>query len=142
MGRKASAGSMLIWGALGAGLGLAAGFALGEWVGDVNRPRLRRAARRLAEPAAPRLTAAAGARAANVVLGSEPSLRDYQLEACAVSPGVVELRGWVPSRAARTLAGRLVRGVPGIDSVTNSILVRGEDDFRPATADDAADQSA
>lgn len=142
MGRTASAGSMIFWGALGAGLGLAAGFALGEWVGEVNRPRLRRVARRLAEPPAPRLTASAGARAATVVLGNEPSLRDFRLEACAVSPGVVELRGWVASRPARSLAARVVSRVPGIDSVINSILVRGEDDLRPATSDDAADQSA
>ncbi|HUF35142.1 MAG TPA: BON domain-containing protein, partial [Gemmatimonadales bacterium] len=59
-----------------------------------------------------------------------------------VARGVVELRGWVPGRAARTLAGRTALAVPGIESVINSILVRGEDDQSPPGRPRAADQSA
>jgi hypothetical protein len=54
----------------------------------------------------------------------------------------VELRGWVPTRAVRAVAGRTALAVPGIESIINSLLVRGEDDLtRPEDAR-ATDQSA
>jgi hypothetical protein len=121
---------ILLWAVLGAGAGLAAGAALSEYLGDVNRRRLRRAADRLQTPRARRLSAAAGARAAQAALEAQSTLRDLGLEALAVAKGVVELRGWVPTRAARTHAARIVGALPGIDHVVNSILVRGEDDRR------------
>jgi osmotically-inducible protein OsmY len=46
-----------------------------------------------------------------------------------VSARTVELHGWVASRAERTLAARVARGVPGLDTIINCILVHGEDDF-------------
>ena len=52
-----------------------------------------------------------------------------------MAAAAVELRGWVPTRAARALAARVACAVPGIERVINSILVRGEDDAgspRPA----------
>ncbi|MBA2628396.1 MAG: BON domain-containing protein [Gemmatimonadales bacterium] len=58
-------------------------------------------------------------------------MRGLGLEAVAIARGNVELRGWVSSRATRALAARVVRAVPGIDTVTNNILVRGEDDLTP-----------
>ena len=33
------------------------------------------------------------------------------------------------SRATRAMAARVARGVPGVESVINNILVRGEDDL-------------
>jgi osmotically-inducible protein OsmY len=59
-----------------------------------------------------------------------------------VGRGAVELRGWVPSRSVRTIAGRTALAVPGIESVINSILVRGEDDRSSPDRPRAADQSA
>jgi hypothetical protein len=54
----------------------------------------------------------------------------------------VALRGWVPTRALRAFAGRTALAVPGIESIINSLLVRGEDDLtRPEDAR-ATDQSA
>lgn len=127
--QRLSAGEILGWSALGVGLGVLAGFALGEWLGDVNRGRVRRvvrdrrsgAVRAVARPAET-------ARAAQAALDAQPDLAELGLETLAVSSGAVELRGWVPNRAARTLAGRVVAEVPGVDTVINSILVRGEDD--------------
>jgi hypothetical protein len=127
--------------ALGVGAGLVAAFVLSEWVGDVNRVRVGRVARRLRETPPARLTIAASARAVEVALQAEPRLTGVRVEALPVSRGVVELRGWVSSRAARTLAGRTALGVPGIESVINSILVHGEDDQPPAGRSQA-DQSA
>lgn len=140
--RPLSGTAMLAWTGLGLSTGLVAGFALSEWLGDVNRRRIRRVARRFQTPApAPALTAAAGVRAAREALEADATLRDVPLEVVAVGRGTVELRGWVPSRAARTRAARLVRGVPGIDNVINSVLVRGEDDRRLGDPD-ATEQPA
>lgn len=134
---------LLGWAALGAAAGVVAGFLLAEWVGGVDRQRLERAARRARErPPRPRLSAAAGARAARAALSGDPELRGFALEANPVACGVVELRGWVPTRAARAHAGRIARAVPGIETVVNSILVRGEDDRSPAGGYLATDQSA
>ena len=139
---RLSAGEVLLWGSLGIATGLVAGVALGGWVGDVNRPRIERAARRLREAAPTRPASPADvARQARAALGAEATLGTLSLDAAAVARGVVELRGWVPSRAARALAARTVRAVPGVESVINSILVRGEDD-RPGRADPAAERPA
>jgi hypothetical protein len=133
---------MLLWAALGTGAGLLAGLGLSAWVGGVSTRRVRRAAARLRETAPPRLTINASAQAVRAALQAEPRLAGLGIQAVPVSRGVVELRGWVPSRIARTLAGRTALAVPGIDSVINSILVRGEDDQSFSEDTRASDQSA
>jgi hypothetical protein len=137
-----SGGEVVLWTALGAGAGLLAAIALSEWVGDVNRGRVRRIADRLREQEPTRLTAAASARAVQVALSAEPRLAGLSIEVRAVSRGAVELRGWVPSRSIRTAAGRTALAVSGIESVINSLLVRGEDDRPSPEQPRAADQSA
>lgn len=137
-----SGAEVLLWTVLGIGTGVVAGFALSEWVGGVNRVRVGRVAQRLREPAPTRLTTAASARAVAVALQAEPRLAPLGLEPLAVARGVVELRGWVPSRPLRTLACRTALAVTGIESVINSILVHGEDDQPPRAPSQAADQSA
>src|SRR5829696_6040094 len=133
---------MILWTGLGLGAGLVAGFALSEWVGGVSRTRVRGVAQRLRQPTRARLTTSASARAAEAALRAEPRLIGTNIETLAIARGVVELRGWVPSRAIRTLACRTALAAPGIDSVINSLLVRGEDDL-PRTEDSrATDQSA
>jgi hypothetical protein len=119
---------IFLWTTLGMGAGLVAGFGLSEWVGGVNRTRFRRAARRLGHPVPARVTLAASARAVEAAIRAEPRLARFTIEVTAVSRGTVELRGWVTDRGSRTLAARVARAVPGVDSVINSILVRGEDD--------------
>ena len=133
---------MVLWAALGAGAGLVAAIALSEWVGEVNSSRVRRIADRLREQEPTRLTAAASARAVQVALNADPRLAGLPIESRAVSRGAVELRGWVPSRSVRTAAGRTALAVPGIESVINSLLVRGEDDRPSPDQPRAADQSA
>jgi osmotically-inducible protein OsmY len=137
-----SGGAVLWWTALGVGSGLLAAIALSEWVGDVNPARVRRAADRLRESGPTRLTASASVRAVEVALRADPRLAGLSIEARGVSRGAVELRGWVPSRSVRTAAGRTALAVPGIESVINSILVRGEDDRPSPDQPRAADQSA
>jgi osmotically-inducible protein OsmY len=133
---------VLLWTTLGVGTGLLTAFALSEWIGDVNRVRMGRAARRLRRTQPMRLTTAASARAVEVALRAEPRLAGLKIDALPVAQGVVELRGWVPNRLARTAAGRTALAVAGIESVINSILVRGEDDLSPAEGPRATDQSA
>jgi BON domain len=137
-----SGGEVVLWATLGAGAGLLASVALSEWIGEVNSGRVRRIAERFREQGPTRLTAAASARAVQVALNAEPRLAGLPIEARAVSRGAVELRGWVPSRGIRTAAGRTALAVPGIESVINSLLVRGEDDRPSPDQPRAADQSA
>ncbi len=119
---------IFLWTSLGVGTGLLAGFALSEWVGGVNPTRFRRAARRLGQSLPARGTPAASARAVEAAIHSEARLAGFVIEVVAVNRGTVELRGWVTDRGSRTLAARIARAVPGVDTVINSILVRGEDD--------------
>jgi hypothetical protein len=136
-----SGAQIVLWTTFGVGTGLLAGFALSEWMGGVTRPRMQRAARRLGQVAHGRLTPAASARAVDAALHAESRLAEFSIEVVAVSRGTVELRGWVTDRAARTLAARVARAVAGIDTIINSILVRGEDDRIPG-GKRVTDQSA
>ena len=80
--------------------------------------------------------------AARGALEQDLELRRLDLEPIAVRPGVVELHGWVPNRALRARAARIASAVPGIESLINCILVRGEDDQGAATGITVTDQSA
>jgi len=133
---------IVLWTTFGVGTGLLAGFALSEWMGGVTRPRMQRVARRLGQAAPVRLTPAASARAVDGALQAEPKLTKFAIEVVPVSRGTVELRGWVTDRAARTLAARVACAVTGIDTVINSILVRGEDDRVIPGGKRVTDQSA
>jgi hypothetical protein len=133
---------ILAWATAGVSAGVAAGFVLGQWMGGVNPDRVRGAARRLREGAPLRLTPAASVRAVEGALQAEPRLTGIAIEVVSFSRGVVELRGWVPTRAARAVAGRAALAAPGIDSVINSLLVHGEDDQAIRKAPRANDQSA
>ena len=137
-----SGAQIVLWTTFGVGTGLLAGFVLSEWMGGVTRPRMQRVARRLGQAAHGRLTPAASARAVDAALHAEPRLAGFSIEVVAVSRGTVELRGWVTDRATRTLAARVARAVAGIDTVINSILVRGEDDRIIPDSKRANDQSA
>jgi hypothetical protein len=136
-----SGAQIVLWTTFGVGTGLLAGFALSEWMGGVTRPRMQRVARRLGQATRGQLTPAASARAVDATLRAEPRLAGFNIEVVAVSRGTVELRGWVADRAARTLAARVARAVAGIETVVNSILVRGEDDRIPG-GKRVTDQSA
>ena len=133
---------VILWTGLGLGAGLVAGFGLSEWIGGISRHRFTGVARRLREPSRTRLTTSASAQAVLAALQAEPRLAGIPVEALPVARGVVELRGWVPTRAARTLAGRTALATPGIESVINSLLVRGEDDVQRTRDARATDQSA
>jgi hypothetical protein len=133
---------ILGWATAGVSAGVAAGFVLGQWMGGVNPDRVRGAARRFREGTPLRLTPAASVRAVEAAFHAEARLTGIAIEVVSFSRGVVELRGWVPTRAARAVAGRAALAAPGIDSVINSLLVHGEDDQAVRKAPRANDQSA
>ncbi len=144
MRHRPSASELLAWSLVGAAAGLAAGFALGEWFGPMNRQRLvgRLGANDAGAdrgPAPSSITETT--RRAEAALAQDATLRGLRLTPIAVSPGVVELHGWVSSRAERAHAARTLAAAPGIESLVNCLLVRGEDDT-PDTAPDLADQPA
>jgi BON domain len=139
---RLSGTQVFLWTTFGVGTGLVAGFALSEWVGGVNQTRVRRVAKSLGQTEPAHHTSAAAARAVETALGAEPRLGGCALEVVPISRRSVELRGWVGDRAARTTAARVAGAVPGIETVINSILVRGEDDRVVPDDKRVTDQSA
>jgi hypothetical protein len=143
MRSRPSASELLAWTLLGAAVGVAAGFVLGEWFGPLTPARAGRVLARARGSVArgPRLKAAETARVARLALEGDAQLSPLHLEPIAVGPGVVELHGWVPTRSLRARATRIVAATPGIDSLVNCLLVHGEDDAAAATLD-VTDQPA
>lgn len=136
--RRQSAGAMetALWALVGAAAGLAAGFALAGWTGRVSGARVRSTARRVTAPlrgTAPRPAGPAGplARAADAALAADLQLAAFELTCRPLGAAGLEVHGWVPSRALRARAARLVQGVEGVEHVVNCLLVRGEDDRDP-----------
>ena len=140
--KRLSGAEIALWTTLGMGTGLLAGFLLSEWIGGVNQTRVRGVAHRIKQRAPVRRSPAASAREVETALQQEPRLTGFTLEVVTINRGTVELRGWVGDRAARTLAARVACAVTGIDTVINSILVRGEDDRIQPGGKRVTDQSA
>lgn len=140
--KRLSGVQVFLWTSFGVGAGLVTGFALSEWMGGVNQTRVKRAAKSLGHTSPVHHTSAASARAVEGALAAEARLSGCALEVVPISRSSVELRGWVGDRAARTLAARVARAVTGVESVVNSILVRGEDDRVIPGGKRVTDQSA
>ena len=117
---------MLACALVGLGAGLATGFVLSEVFGAGGPHRMGRLlGRRWPRIASPAAEAALLARVRGV-LAADPALAAEPIEVCARGRGL-ELRGWVATRAARSLAYRLARASAGFE-VGNHLLVHGEDD--------------
>ena len=129
------------WSIAGFAAGLMAGLILGEWFGPTLprqgalSPFRKPSRRRGMLPTAGKVAAAAQA-----ALAGDPAFAT--LSARAVGPHTVEVTGWVADRAARTRAARLVHSLPAVDTLINSVLVRGEDDQRRFPDLRLTDQSA
>ncbi len=127
MKRGTSLVGLLAWSVGGAALGLAAGLVVSETLGESGPARIRGMVQRRRRPVPARTGQLA--RLVRQALRLDPALARLTLDALAVSARTVELHGWVNTRAERTLAARVARGVPGLDAIINCILVHGEDDF-------------
>jgi hypothetical protein len=141
MSRRPSPSELLAWTLVGAVVGVAAGFALGEWLGPLSRERAGRVLRGATGAAARKLTPSEAARAARLMLETDPMFKGLELVPIGVGPGIVELHGWVSTRALRARAMRLVSQTAGIDTLVNCLLVHGEDDAAEP-APDATDRPA
>jgi putative intracellular protease/amidase len=131
MPRRFSNSELLAWILVGAAVGLAAGFAASEWLGPMDRKRARATLRSLvggATDETPPPSGSSSLRAVTVALAQDPELAELELAVVPAGRGAVELHGWVPSRRLRARAARLAAAAPGIDSLLNCLLVRGEDD--------------
>ena len=142
--RRPATSELLAWALVGAAVGAAAGLVVGEFFGPMARQHVRRLGTPL--PAGrngdgPPLKPRELVRVVRAALDADPELKALELEPVPAGRGAIELHGWVPSRALRTRAVRLVRAVPGLDTLVNCLLVEGEDDPL-APAGDLADQPA
>ena len=72
---------------------------------------------------------------------ADETLSKLELHPVGVGAGVVELHGWVPSRALRGRAVRLLQAMPGLERLVDCVLVHGEDDA-PEHLEDVTDQTA
>jgi len=125
--RGTSLAGLLAWLVGGVALGLTAGLAVSETLGEIAPARIKGLVRRHRRPAPARTGQLA--RLVRQAMRLDPGLSLLTLEALAVSARTVELHGWVNSRAERARAARVARGVSGVDAIINCILVHGEDDF-------------
>ena len=121
------------WSLAGFAAGLLAGVILGEWFGPATP-------RQFARRHGAQSNAADAEARAQAALATDPGLA--ALSARLVGPRTVEVAGWVDDRAARARAARLVNRLPNVDTLINSVLVRGEDDQRRFPDLRLTDQSA
>ena len=124
---RRSAGELGALALLGFGTGIAAGFLLSEVFGTGGHRRMGRLlGRRNTRRGLPADRAALLATVRSA-LQADPHLAKEPLEVRPRGSGL-ELRGWVATRAARTLAYRVARSAAGSREIANHLLVRGEDD--------------
>jgi hypothetical protein len=74
---------------------------------------------------------------------NDPVLSERAVDIGAVGPGVIELTGWVYAPEEIEHAATLARGVPGVDSIVNQIMVRSEEpaDLGTDAMRDAVDET-
>ena len=127
--RRRIAASVLPWALCGLSLGIAAGFVASEMLGSSGHRRIGKLFKsknhRPHHTPKERTTAIAKIREA---LESDPSIKEHVIEVRSRGHRGLELRGWVTTRSARTLAHRIARSASGELEVANRLLVRGEDD--------------
>ena len=131
------------WALLGFGIGIGAGFFLGELYGADGGRRAGRAIagawKGMRHRPASRSSVAARVLA---VLAADPALAGQHFELIPVGAFGFQLRGWVATRSQRTLAYRLATAAVDGDPIVNRLLVRGEDDIGPTLSLDDAPRSA
>lgn len=131
---RGNLGGVIAWVLAGAAAGVAVGLYLGD-TAAAQPARLRGLVRQ--RRSAP-VRIGFLARLARQQLQAEPLLRGLSLRVLPVTSRTVELHGWVMTRTQRSIAQRAVTRVPGVDSIINRILVRGEDDLSPTDTPDSA----
>lgn len=112
--------------AAGFGVGLLAGLVAGEWLGDVDADRVRRAVGQLRPAEAPP-DASGIERTVKNALEAEARTRYLKARPRVLGEKLLELVGRVPTQAARERAADVARqAAPGF-TVINRLLVEGQD---------------
>lgn len=142
MSERPSSTELLAWTLVGLATGLVAGAIAGAWLRPDPDAVVPEGERPGPRPSARPLRVADASRVVIEKLQADATLRQLEFEVLAVGPGVIELHGWVGSRAERTRAARIAASVPGVTTLVNSLLVHGEDDYPTPVLDDADDQPA
>ena len=138
---RLSGGEIFGWALAGFGAGLLAGAALAAMVGRGAPTRVRRTITGWKDRPAPPPSINDGVRDVRAAL-DRSDLLHFAIEIIPVKTGVVELHGWVPTRAIRARAVRLATAVTGIERVINGLLVQGEDDKGLKPVSGLTDQTA
>jgi len=112
--------------AAGFGLGLVAGLVAGEWLGDVDADRVRRAVRGTRPPSEPP-DASGLERTVRNALAAEAGTRYLKVRPRLLGEKLLELVGRVPSPAARERAGSVAQAAVPDFTVINRLLVEGQD---------------
>jgi hypothetical protein len=123
---------------LGLGLGVLAGFILGELGGPVASRAIRRRGRAAASPR----PLSDLVRQAQAVLDDDVVLHECRLQVRAAGPGRIELHGWVADRRSRARAAHLLGDAVTADAIINCLQVRGEDDQADVPDETAGEQFA
>lgn len=131
-GRTDNVASIALAAAAGFGVGLLAGLVAGEWLGDVDADRVRRAVNQLRPDAAP-ADAPAIERAVRNALQAEAGTRYLKVRPRVLSENLLELIGRVPTPGARERAGAVAQGAAPECTVINRLLVEGQDVPRGST---------
>ncbi len=136
--RSEKVASLALAAAAGFGVGLLAGLVAGEWLGDVDADRVRRAVNQLRPASAPP-DAASLERGVRNALQAQAGTRYLKVHPRVLGEKLLELIGRVPTPTARERAGAVAQGaVPGF-TVINRLLVEGQDVPRGSTAAGPAD---
>ncbi len=121
----------LLAGVSGAALGLVLGVVLGESVGRVNRRRIGRALDRWQTRPRPAMWTAEEAERLEArvldALARDVVLARRAIRVQVLGLGLVELTGRALHASEVALAGDIVAGVDGVDTVLNHLLVQGVD---------------
>jgi hypothetical protein len=124
--RSQNVASIALAAAAGFGIGLLAGLVAGEWLGDVDADRVRRAVKQLG-PGAPPPDAAQVERGVRNALQAEVGTRYLHVRPRVLSDQLLELVGRVPTAAGRERAGRVAQAAAPAHTVINRLLVEGQD---------------
>ncbi len=124
--RSESVAGIALAAAAGFGVGLLAGLVAGEWLGDVDTDRVRRAVKRLRPDVGP-ADAAGVERTVRNALQAEAGTRYLKARPRVLGEKLLELVGRVPDPAARDRAAAVAQeAAPGF-TVINRLLIEGQD---------------
>lgn len=124
--RNESVAGIALAAAAGFGVGLLAGLVAGEWLGDVDADRVRRAVRGRGPDQGP-ADAPGIERAVRNALEADAGTRYLKARARVLGEKLLELVGRVPTPPARERAAAVAQAAAPGFTIINRLLVEGQD---------------